>query len=81
MHQTHLFCWTFSFYFRLKFEAEGHPYTGHSLGCGSALTMTTESFAEFLNKLKEIHEKEVQGRETKFSYQNLAKIHFFVIPP
>lgn len=33
--------------------------------CGSALNMTTESFAEFLNKLKEIHEKEVQGRETQ----------------
>ncbi|NXW76833.1 RB8NL protein, partial [Hirundo rustica] len=27
--------------------------------------MTTESFAEFLNKLKEIHEKEVQGLHTK----------------
>ncbi|NXU36053.1 CTIP endonuclease, partial [Drymodes brunneopygia] len=27
--------------------------------------MTTESFAEFLNKLKEIHEKEVQGKETQ----------------
>ncbi|NXT47442.1 RB8NL protein, partial [Pluvianellus socialis] len=26
--------------------------------------MTMESFAEFLNKLKEIHEKEVQGKET-----------------
>lgn len=32
--------------------------------CGTALNMTTESFAEFLNKLKEIHEKEVQGKET-----------------
>ncbi|NXO35030.1 RB8NL protein, partial [Locustella ochotensis] len=27
--------------------------------------MTTESFAEFLNKLKEIHEKEVQGLHSK----------------
>ncbi|NWR64658.1 RB8NL protein, partial [Bucorvus abyssinicus] len=27
--------------------------------------MTTESFAEFLNKLKEIHEKEVQGLQSK----------------
>ncbi|NXE09271.1 RB8NL protein, partial [Lophotis ruficrista] len=27
--------------------------------------MTTESFAEFLNKLKEIHEKEVQGKKAK----------------
>ena len=27
--------------------------------------MTTESFAEFLNKLKEIHEKEVQGKERR----------------
>lgn len=49
--------------------------------CGSSLNMTTESFAEFLNKLKEIHEKEVQGRGTKFSEQKLAKIHFFVIVP
>ncbi|XP_042740717.1 RBBP8 N-terminal-like protein [Lagopus leucura] len=29
--------------------------------------MTTESFAEFLNKLKEIHEKEVQGLQTKLT--------------
>ncbi|NXC01168.1 RB8NL protein, partial [Orthonyx spaldingii] len=29
--------------------------------------MTTESFAEFLNKLKEIHEKEVQGLHSKVS--------------
>lgn len=27
--------------------------------------MTTESFAEFLNKLKEIHEREVQGKGTR----------------
>ncbi|NXE19436.1 RB8NL protein, partial [Ardeotis kori] len=27
--------------------------------------MTTESFGEFLNKLKEIHEKEVQGKKAK----------------
>ncbi|NXX34400.1 RB8NL protein, partial [Nicator chloris] len=36
--------------------------------------MTTESFAEFLNKLKEIHEKEVQGRETKFSSSFLCSV-------
>ncbi|NXW64050.1 RB8NL protein, partial [Eurystomus gularis] len=29
--------------------------------------MTTESFAEFLNKLKEIHEKEVQGLQSKLT--------------
>lgn len=29
--------------------------------------MTTESFAEFLNKLKEIHEREVQGLQTKLT--------------
>nr|XP_013805719.1 PREDICTED: LOW QUALITY PROTEIN: RBBP8 N-terminal-like protein [Apteryx mantelli mantelli] len=29
--------------------------------------MTTDSFAEFLNKLKEIHEKEVQGLQTKLT--------------
>ncbi|NXK05439.1 RB8NL protein, partial [Herpetotheres cachinnans] len=29
--------------------------------------MTTESFAEFLNKLKEIHEKEVQGLQNKLT--------------
>ncbi|XP_015737183.1 RBBP8 N-terminal-like protein isoform X1 [Coturnix japonica] len=29
--------------------------------------MSTESFAEFLNKLKEIHEKEVQGLQTKLT--------------
>ncbi|NWT35709.1 RB8NL protein, partial [Chroicocephalus maculipennis] len=29
--------------------------------------MTTESFAEFLNKLKEIHEKEVQGLQSKLA--------------
>ncbi|NWS95118.1 RB8NL protein, partial [Mionectes macconnelli] len=29
--------------------------------------MTTESFAEFLNKLKEIHEKEVQGLHSKLA--------------
>ncbi|NXP23127.1 RB8NL protein, partial [Scytalopus superciliaris] len=29
--------------------------------------MTTESFAEFLNKLKEIHEKEVQGLHSKLT--------------
>ncbi|KAM4650106.1 RBBP8 N-terminal-like protein [Amazona ochrocephala] len=29
--------------------------------------MTTESFAEFLNKLKEIHEKEVQGLQSKMT--------------
>ncbi|XP_010190594.1 PREDICTED: RBBP8 N-terminal-like protein [Mesitornis unicolor] len=29
--------------------------------------MTTESFAEFLNKLKEIHEKEIQGLQSKLA--------------
>ncbi|NXJ65830.1 RB8NL protein, partial [Rostratula benghalensis] len=29
--------------------------------------MTTESFAEFLNKLREIHEKEVQGLQSKLT--------------
>ncbi|XP_035199410.1 RBBP8 N-terminal-like protein isoform X1 [Oxyura jamaicensis] len=29
--------------------------------------MTTDTFAEFLNKLKEIHEKEVQGLQTKLT--------------
>ncbi|XP_009573510.1 PREDICTED: RBBP8 N-terminal-like protein [Fulmarus glacialis] len=29
--------------------------------------MTTESFSEFLNKLKEIHEKEVQGLQSKLT--------------
>ncbi|KAM6120818.1 RBBP8 N-terminal-like protein [Phoenicopterus ruber ruber] len=29
--------------------------------------MTTENFAEFLNKLKEIHEKEVQGLQSKLT--------------
>ncbi|XP_065610329.1 RBBP8 N-terminal-like protein [Cyrtonyx montezumae] len=29
--------------------------------------MTTDSFAEFLNKLKEIHEKEIQGLQTKLT--------------
>ncbi|XP_054701505.1 RBBP8 N-terminal-like protein [Grus americana] len=29
--------------------------------------MTTESFAEFLNKLKEIHDKEVQGLQSKLT--------------
>ncbi|XP_062445285.1 RBBP8 N-terminal-like protein [Rhea pennata] len=29
--------------------------------------MSTDSFAEFLNKLKEIHEKEVQGLQTKLT--------------
>ncbi|NXK52544.1 RB8NL protein, partial [Chauna torquata] len=29
--------------------------------------MTTDTFAEFLNKLKEIHEKEVQGLQTKLA--------------
>ncbi|NXJ48337.1 RB8NL protein, partial [Spizaetus tyrannus] len=35
--------------------------------------MTTESFAEFLNKLKEIHEKEVQGLQSKLTELTMEK--------
>ncbi|NXF21725.1 RB8NL protein, partial [Rhodinocichla rosea] len=35
--------------------------------------MTTESFAEFLNKLKEIHEKEVQGLHSKVTELSTEK--------
>ncbi|NXQ80156.1 RB8NL protein, partial [Nyctibius grandis] len=35
--------------------------------------MTTESFAEFLNKLKEIHEKEVQGLQSKLAELTMEK--------
>uniref|UniRef100_A0A8B9NP61 RBBP8 N-terminal like n=1 Tax=Apteryx owenii TaxID=8824 RepID=A0A8B9NP61_APTOW len=36
--------------------------------------MTTDSFAEFLNKLKEIHEKEVQGKETRDDAQRIEEL-------
>ncbi|KAM9121146.1 RBBP8 N-terminal-like protein [Pangshura tecta] len=35
--------------------------------CGKILNMATESFADFLNKLREIHEKEVLGLQTKLT--------------
>nr|XP_006126265.2 RBBP8 N-terminal-like protein isoform X1 [Pelodiscus sinensis]XP_025041948.1 RBBP8 N-terminal-like protein isoform X1 [Pelodiscus sinensis] len=35
--------------------------------CGKTLNMANESFADFLNKLKEIHEKEVLGLQTKLT--------------